>query len=46
VIRAVLDRNVVITPALSGGKCAELLSRAHRRVGFELARPEPPSAAG
>jgi len=35
VIRAVLDCNVVITAALSGGKCAELLSRARQPEGFE-----------
>ena len=35
-IRAVLDCNVVITAALSQGKCAELLRRVRRRDGFEL----------
>jgi len=41
VIRAVLDCNVVITAALSGGKCAELLSRARQRDGFELVWSPP-----
>jgi len=36
VIRAVLDCNVVVTAALSAGKCADLLSRVRRRDGFEL----------
>lgn len=35
-IRAVLDCNVVITAALSVGKCAEILSRGLQRDGFEL----------
>jgi len=41
VIRAVLDCNVVITAALSAGKCAELLSRARQRDGFELVWSPP-----
>jgi putative PIN family toxin of toxin-antitoxin system len=41
VIRAVLDCNVVITAALSAGKCAELLSRTRRRDGFELVWSPP-----
>jgi predicted nucleic acid-binding protein len=41
VIRAVLDRNVVITAALTGGKCAELLLRARRRDGFQLVWSPP-----
>jgi putative PIN family toxin of toxin-antitoxin system len=41
VIRAVLDCNVVITAALSAGKCAELLSRARQRNGFELVWSPP-----
>ena len=40
-IRAVLDCNVVITAALSAGKCAELLGRALRRNGFELVWSPP-----
>lgn len=40
-IRAVLDGNVVITAALSAGKCAELLSRTRRRDGFELVWSPP-----
>ena len=40
-IRAVLDCNVVITAALSTGTCAELLSRARLRVGFELVWSPP-----
>ena len=40
-IRAVLDCNVVITAALSGVKCAELLSRARQRDGFELVWSPP-----
>jgi predicted nucleic acid-binding protein len=41
VIRAVLDCNVVITAALTGGKCAELLLRARRRDGFQLVWSPP-----
>jgi len=41
VIRAVLDCNVVVTAALSAGKCAELLTRARRRSGFELVWSPP-----
>jgi len=41
VIRAVLDCNVVITAAVSGGTCAELLSRARQRDGFELVWSPP-----
>jgi predicted nucleic acid-binding protein len=41
VIRAVLDCNVVVTAALSAGKCAELLSRVRRRGGFELVWSAP-----
>jgi len=41
VIRAVLDCNVVITAALSVGKCAQLLSRARQRDGVELAWSPP-----
>jgi hypothetical protein len=41
VIRAVLDCNVVVTAALSAGKCAELLTRARRRDGFELVWSSP-----
>lgn len=44
-IRAVLDCNVVVTAALSAGKCADLLSRVRRRDGFELAW-SPPIVAG
>ena len=40
-IRAVLDCNVVITAALSAGECAELLSRARQRDGFELVWSPP-----
>ncbi|HET9553242.1 MAG TPA: putative toxin-antitoxin system toxin component, PIN family [Anaeromyxobacteraceae bacterium] len=40
-IRAVLDCNVVITAALTGGKCAELLLRARRRDGFQLVWSPP-----
>lgn len=40
-IRAVLDCNVVVTAALSAGKCAELLSRVRRRNGFELVWSPP-----
>ncbi len=40
-IRAVLDCNVVITAALSGGKCAELLSRVRLGNGFELVWSPP-----
>lgn len=40
-IRAVLDCNVVVTAALSAGKCAELLTRARRRDGFELVWSSP-----
>ena len=40
-IRAVLDCNVIITAALSQGKCAELLSRARLREGFELVWSPP-----
>ena len=40
-IRAVLDCNVVITAALSGGKCAELLLRARTRGGFYLVWSPP-----
>jgi predicted nucleic acid-binding protein len=36
VIRAVLDCNVVITAALTGGPCAALLGRARERDGFQL----------
>jgi predicted nucleic acid-binding protein len=43
-MRAVLDCNVVITAALSVGKCAELLSRARLRDGFELVW-SPPTVA-
>ncbi|MFZ5470033.1 MAG: putative toxin-antitoxin system toxin component, PIN family [Myxococcota bacterium] len=39
--RAVLDCNVVVTAALSGGKCADLLSRARLRNGFELVWSPP-----
>ncbi len=35
-IRAVVDCSVVVTAALTGGKCAELLRRARLRDGFEL----------
>jgi len=41
VIHAVLDCNVVVTAALSGGKCAELLQRARLRKGFELVWSPP-----
>jgi len=41
VIRAVLDCNVVVTAALSGGKFAELLRRARLRNGFELVWSPP-----
>jgi len=41
VIRAVLDCDVVVTAALSAGKCAEILSRARRRDGFELVWSAP-----
>jgi predicted nucleic acid-binding protein len=41
VIRAVLNCNVVVTAALSAGKCAELLTRARRRDGFELVWSPP-----
>jgi putative PIN family toxin of toxin-antitoxin system len=41
VIRAVLDCNVIITAALSEGKCSELLSRARLRDGFELVWSPP-----
>jgi predicted nucleic acid-binding protein len=41
VIRAVLDCNVVVTAALSEGKCAELLRRARLRNGFELVWSPP-----
>ena len=40
-IRAVLDCKVVVTAALSAGKCAELLTRARRRDGFELVWSPP-----
>ena len=40
-IRAVLDCNVVITAALSGGKCGELLLRVRQRNGFELVWSPP-----
>ncbi len=40
-IRAVLDCNVVVTAALSAGKCAELLERARDRRGFELVWSAP-----
>ncbi len=40
-IRAVLDCNVVVTAALSEGKCAELLTRARLREGFELVWSPP-----
>ena len=40
-IRAVLDCNVVITAALSVGKCADILSRALQRDGFELVWSPP-----
>ena len=40
-IRAVLDCDVVVTAALSAGKCAEILSRARRRDGFELVWSAP-----
>lgn len=40
-IRAVLDCNIVITAALSSGKCAELLARARLRDGFELVWSPP-----
>lgn len=40
-IRAVLDCNVVITAALSAGKCAEILSRALQREGFGLVWSPP-----
>ena len=40
-IRAVLDCNVVVTAALSTGKCAELLTRARRRSGVELVWSPP-----
>jgi putative PIN family toxin of toxin-antitoxin system len=41
VIRAVLDCNVVITAALSAGKCSQLLSRARQRDGFDLVWSPP-----
>jgi len=41
VIRAVLACNVVVTAALSAGNCAELLTRARRRDGFELVWSPP-----
>lgn len=40
-IRAVLDCNIVVTAALSGGKCSELLRRARLRNGFELVWSPP-----
>lgn len=40
-IRAVLDCNIVVTAALSEGKCAELLRRARLRNGFELVWSPP-----
>lgn len=40
-IRAVLDCNVVITAALTGGKCADLLARARRQDGFLLVWSPP-----
>ena len=40
-IRAVLDCNVVTTAALSAGKCADILSRALQRDGFELVWSPP-----
>ena len=40
-IRAVMDCNVVVTAALSAGNCAELLTRARRRDGFELVWSPP-----
>ena len=40
-IRAVLDCNVVITAALSAGKCSQLLSRARQRDGFDLVWSPP-----
>ena len=40
-IRAVLDCNVVVTAALSEGKCADLLRRARLRNGFELVWSPP-----
>lgn len=40
-IRAVLDCNVVITAALTGGKCAELLARSRRQDGFQLVWSPP-----
>jgi len=41
VIRAVLDCNVVIAAALTGGKCADLLARARHRGGFQLVWSPP-----
>jgi predicted nucleic acid-binding protein len=34
-MRAVLDCNVVITAALTGGKCADIPVRARHRDGFQ-----------
>ena len=39
--RAVLDCNVVVTAALSPGRCAEILARARRRDGLELVWSPP-----
>jgi putative PIN family toxin of toxin-antitoxin system len=41
VIRAVVDCNVVVAAALSGGTCAELLGRARALRGFELVWSPP-----
>ena len=40
-IRAVLNCNVVIPAALSGGNCAEVLSRVRQRNGFDLVWSTP-----
>jgi putative PIN family toxin of toxin-antitoxin system len=40
-IRAVLDCNVVITAALTAGKCADLVARARAHDGFELVWSPP-----
>jgi predicted nucleic acid-binding protein len=46
VIRAVLDCNVAFTAARTQGRCAEILTRARRRDGFELVWSPPIVAEG